>query len=365
MEENLPWKIVFLAVIFSLAVLGIAYYLISPRESAYFEPEKIERIAEFKNTRIEYRKEGKLIWEFYAQNGWTSKDRETTYLFDVSHGRIYQNGKLAIYDLSAPQVKVASRNEIVEASGRLRAYIDMEKLSPQPKNEIQWTRLQANYAKITPSAKISEISGNITLSKKNTLIRADNIIIDHDKKTAAVSGRVQIRRKDAALTADSAHYFGETGQINAFSRIHLDLTSKRIRTFVKCNQASFNDNPEKDINLNGSLEVTQGKKLAIASEGIYSKSEQGLTLKGNTRTIIEKARAILKEETVKKLNSPDVNIMLKEKTVVSADQVFFSTKTGDARSTGNVVVTQKGREAHSDSAVYDDKNEVMVLRGNV
>ena len=69
MDENLAWKIVYAAAIFSLLVLGLAYYLIYPRESVFFEPGKEEKIAEFKKTRVGGRKEGKKSWEFFAESG--------------------------------------------------------------------------------------------------------------------------------------------------------------------------------------------------------------------------------------------------------------------------------------------------------
>ena len=44
MEENISWKIVYLATTFSLLVLGIAYYLIAPHDNTFFSEEKINKI---------------------------------------------------------------------------------------------------------------------------------------------------------------------------------------------------------------------------------------------------------------------------------------------------------------------------------
>lgn len=364
MEENYSWKIVYLAAIFSLIILGIAYYLISPRQSPYFVPEKVEKIAEIKKTRIEGRKEGKKVWEFFAEEGWVSKDREITYFSNVRRGKIYKDSELCVTDLSASLAKAYRHSQIVEASGAVRAYLDLGKFSAQPKPESEWTKIIADYIKYFPTEKRSEISGRITLIQKDSAISCDTIKINHDTKVADILGNIRLKRKNGIIKAEAIQYLGEAEQLNASGGVSLNLLEGNIQTIIKCQQATFYNDIEKDINLSGSLEVTQGKKLAICPEGIYSKKENGLFLKGGVRAILEKGKAILKEETVKKLQNPEIKKILSEKTVVTANEIFFSTKTGDARATGSVEVTQKGHEARSDLAIYDDQNEILTLSRN-
>ena len=102
---------------FSLVVLALAYYLISPRESTFFSSEKLERAAEFKNTRVEGRQDGKKAWEFFARSGWSEKDQVNTYLTHVERGKIYADGKITVKNLTAPQVRIDRRAEIIEAVG--------------------------------------------------------------------------------------------------------------------------------------------------------------------------------------------------------------------------------------------------------
>jgi len=373
MEENLSWKIVYLATIFSLIILGIAYYLISPRESTYFSPEKTEKVAEFENTRVEGRKEGKRVWEFFAKAGWTAKDQEITYLTGVSQGQIFRkDGTLVVHDLRASQVRVFRHTEIVEAfgsaeakAGLLTAYLDLGKFAAQPKNKSDWTRLTADYIKYIPAEKRSEILGHVILAKRGSLFNGDRINVNHDQKIADISGNIYIKRKDGILQADAVQYLGETEQINADRNVKLNLRENKIRTFIRCNYAQLSNDTEKDIILVGSLEVLQGKKLAVAPEGIYSKTLKGLILRHGAKATLEKAAAILKAETVKKLRNTDTKETLKRRTVITADELFFSIKTGDARARGGVVVTLKGHEARADSAVYNDKNEILTLFGNV
>ena len=369
MEENLSWKIVYFAAIFSLVVLGIAYYLITPRESPYFSAEKIEKIAELKNARIEGRKEGQRLWVLKARDGWTSKDRQTTFLNHVYDGKMYSNDKLSLYGLSAPQVKVQGRNDLIEAffkdKQRLKARIDMGKLSSSKKDKSDWVSLSADYIKFWPQEKRSEISGHVILVKKEWTITCDRLAIDHNLKNANLSGNIHIRRKDGLINTDKLDYIGEQEQLNLDQNTFFNLRSGKIRTRIKCQRAVMFNDAERDILLYGSLEVTQGKKIAIAREGNYSRALGGLDLKGQTKTVIEKAQALLNPDTALKLKNADTKTILKEKTVVTSNTLFFSTRTGDARATGSVEVTQRGREAKADSATYDDKKEVLTLAGNV
>lgn len=369
MEENLPWRIVFIAALFSLAILGVAYFFISPRESTYFNPEKTEKIAEYKNTRIEGRKEGKIIWEFYAREGWTTKGQEATYLLQVKNGRIYKNGQPTVADLSSPQAKVYLYSDIVEAfksegQEKLKARIDLGKFSTVS-DKSKWAAMSADFIRYVPAQKRSEMTGDITLALKDFSIRADRINIDHEKKIAYMPEKVIVIRRDGTLQADTGEYWGELERMNASGQVNFSLKEGRVKTRIKCNQAALFVDTYKDITLSGSLEVTQGKKLAVAEEGTYSRQQKGLLLKGKTRTVLEKGRALLNEKSVSNLQNPDVKGILKDKTVIQASEIFFSTKTSDARATGSVEVTQKGRTARSDSAYYNDKSELLALTGNV
>ncbi|MBU0671782.1 MAG: hypothetical protein KJ732_02000, partial [Candidatus Margulisbacteria bacterium] len=133
MDDNLAWKIVYIAAIFSLIVMGFAYYFIAPRQSPYFSEKKTEKIAEFKDTRVSGRKEGKKVWEFFAKEGWTTNNQEINYLNNVSKGNMYIDGQLVVADLSAPRAKAFRRSDIVETFGPLTARVDLKKISTRRK----------------------------------------------------------------------------------------------------------------------------------------------------------------------------------------------------------------------------------------
>jgi lipopolysaccharide assembly outer membrane protein LptD (OstA) len=372
MDENLAWKIVYAAALFSLLILGIAYYLISPRETTFYDGDKLTRSAEFKETLVAGRKEGKKVWEFTAGSGWTEKSTARTFLFDVQSGRLYSGGKLVMEGLTAPRVQISRAADMVEAfdqpgtgaKGILKANLNLGRLSSSGKTG-QWTRLVADYIRYTPAEKKSEVSGHVLLTMKDGTIAGGLIVIDHDKKTAHISDNVSVKRSNGLIRAAALEYLAEPEQANVPGRLELALKENKIATNIKAGRGTFFMDSNKDISLAGSLEVTQGKKTAVADEGVYSRRQNKLSLQGRTRTVLAKAAALLKETAAGKLRGPEIKDILRSRTVVTADAMAFSTKTGDARAAGNVVVTQKGKEAKADTAVYDDKNETLLLDGNV
>ena len=365
MDENISWKIVIAGAAFSLLVLGIAYYLITPHESAFFSPEKIEKIAEFKETRVSGWKEGKRSWEFTAQEGWTNKNREITYLKGVKKGVIYKKGKVIIRDLSAPRTQVYGGTEIVETFNP-QAYLDLGKVADnQAKSNRDWAKIRSDFLRYAPDDKKSEATGNVTLTKKDSSIFAQKILIDHDKNIAYISQNVKLFRKDGVLTTLTLQYLGQDERLEASDQVQLRVRENKLLTEINANHASFFTDVNKDVTFNGSLEVRQGKKVTVAEEGIYSQNKKELFLRRNVRAVFEKGGVILKPETAQKLKDPEVRIMLKAKTVLTASELSISTRNGDAAAQGSVLVTQKNREAKAEFATYDDRTESLTLTGNV
>jgi len=109
----------------------------------------------------------------------------------------------------------------------------------------------------------------------------------------------------------------------------------------------------------------QGKKIAVADSALFSQKKNELVLRGRARAIFEKARAILRDDTVDKLRNPEAKKILKEKTVLTANEIILSARSGDARALGAVVVLQKGKEAKAGQAVYNEATEKINLTGNV
>jgi len=375
MEENISWKIVYLATTFSLLVLGIAYYLIAPHDNTFFSEEKINKIAQFSQTRIEGRKEGKRSWEFLASQGWTDKQEQITYLKNVKNGLVFnRDEKLTVKQLVAPLIKIHRKADLIEALGKppgskgkstLTALVDMGKMSQGNDQKADWARLQADRIAFFPNEKRAEFAGQVKLFKKKNTILANRIDLDSDHKIARLSGEVIVVRQNGLVTAGQGEYFGDQEQLNITDKVALSLQENKIKSIINCHQATIYNDTQKDISFNGQVIAQQGKKLARGNTGIYSSQKKTLLLEGQTETILEKGADILNKQAVTHLDNPDVKELLKNKTVVLADKITFSTKTGDAKAVGNVFVTQKGKEAKATTADYNDNNETLTLTGNV
>ncbi|NQT29776.1 MAG: LPS export ABC transporter periplasmic protein LptC, partial [Candidatus Saganbacteria bacterium] len=364
MDENFSWKIILIATIFSLFVLGVAYYFIAPSQSPFFSEERTEKIAEFSNTHISGRKDGKKIWKFFVKEGWTGKNHNINYLKDIKNGNIYSNGKLVLKDLTAPAAKAFRHTEIIEAFGPLTAYLDFGRIS-NPDNQDEWTKMTADHLKYYPNADRSEIDGNIRLTSKDNSIFAQKIAVDHEYRIAKISGDIKFKRQDGTLSANHLAYFSEGGKLEANENVILNIVDGKTKTKLSASQAIFFRNIDKAMTLKGSVEAIQGKKVAISEKGIYSQKKKELNLAGGVKAVFEKAQVMLKDKTAQNLKNPGAKKILAEKTVLTSNNLTFSTKSGDARAQGAVKVIQKGKEAKADKALYNDEAETLTLTGNV
>lgn len=375
-EEKFPWSAIYIGTIFSLIILGIAYYFMSPKNGDFFSTTKTEKITEFKNTFVSGRKEGKKIWSFFAAEGWTDKGHAVSSLKNVTQGKIYSNGELVATEISAPFAKTYRYSEAIELYGfdptkakeqsKLKAFIELGKISKQDsKNKSQWRKLIADQLKHFPQEKRSEIIGNVIVSRKDDLIKAQRININHANKVADITGQVKIVRQDGNLKTEELRYFTTQETLSTDKAIVLQVEEEKTITTLEAKGANFYLDLDKDINFKNGVELLQGKKLAIAKQAVYSQKSKELTLKDKAKIVFAKASNLLKVETVKKLKSEETHKSLKEKTILTANQLTFSTTTGDLKASGSVFAYQQGKEAKSDNAIYNDKDEFITLTGNV
>ncbi|MFH1541698.1 MAG: LptA/OstA family protein [bacterium] len=376
MDDNLAWKIIFIGTTFSLIILGVAYYFISPQESEYFSEEKMEKIAEFKNTRVSGRKEGKKSWVLQAKYGWTDNKNEVTSLYDVTQGEIYKDETLVVKKLNAPFAKVYRRSEIVEAYAfpegqepkgkrQLTGYLNLGKIAnPQNPRNDELTRLVANYLKYFPKEKKTEIKGKVEMHKKDSSIYAEEINVDNDKNIAYIKNNIRLVRTDGILYTESLVYDSKQEKLKADGNVTINIEENEIKTKVKADNANFSTDVSKRMFFSGHVRTSQGKKLAVADAAVYFQGRKELDLMGNAKAIFEKAEVILKDKTVDKLRNKEAKEMMREKTILTSNRLIISTWTGDATAIGSVEVTQQNKEARAEEAVYDDEKEIITLTGN-
>ena len=175
----------------------------------------------------------------------------------------------------------------------------------------------------------------------------------------------QFKRQDGTLSCLNLRYFSEGGKLEADQNVILNIRDGKTKTKLFANQAVFFRDIDKAMTVKGSVEVIQGKKVAVSEKGVYSQKRKELNLAGKVKAVFEKAQVMLKDKTAQSLKNPEAQKILAEKTVLTSNHLTLSTKSGDARASGSVVVTQKGKEAKADKALYNDKDETLTLTGNV
>jgi len=365
--ENAPWKPILLATTASLILLLGVYFFVLPKEAA-FDDEKIEKIAEFENTRVAGHKEGKKVWVFYAKNGWMDRGKTTTYLLDVEKGMLYKDGDLIVQNLKAPRVRAFRHSEIVEASkksgDKYRLSAQIAFTSRKKGKERKFADLSANFLRYNPNTEKSEIERDIKVVGKEVTLYAQKMQVDHDKEVAELEKDIRVIRSDIDLTCDRLHYDSELERLNASGKVKAKIDGDPA-AFVNADSMDLFADDEKDVVISGDLRITQGKKASVADRAVYNKEKGKLTLSGKVHSIIDKGEALLKEDTARKLRTKEAKDLLAEKTLLDANKLVMYTENGNADAYGDVFVTQKGREAKAEKAAYSEDTEIITLTGNV
>lgn len=363
--ENTPWKPIFIAAGASLILLLLVYIIVLPKSMP--GPETQGKIAEWKNTRVAGHEEGIKKWEFTALSGWSEKDGLTTYLENVINGNLYnKNGELLTKNLTAPIVKANQRSKLIEAFGNTTKQVTAEiTFAPKAeKKKRKFARISADSLNYSSEQKKTTLHGNIKIIEKGIAMASQDITIDHDRELAILSGSIEVVRRDINLFCDNMVYEANGEKFSASGNIRSRIKAKQKTNFNAANMLFYADE-NKDLEAMGSIEATQGKKVAVAQFAIYNKSKKLLMLSGKVKAVINKGRALIDETLIKELENPDAKKLLEAKTFISSDKLAFSTLNGDALAEGNVVVTQKGRAAKAGAANYNDQTDVITLIDNV
>lgn len=370
MDDHISWKTVYLGAIFSLLVLFFAYFFIAPYSPPQTQ-EKGNNLGEISNVRYEGKKEGKKLWEVIAKAAWKKKGEDVVHLTGITDGKIYNDKeKLAITGLFSSFADIQEQATFVlvfenDKDKRIKAKFNMQNGNENNNSKPDWMTVNAKSAKYSFSDKKSELSDNVRLTKKNLTINAGYAAVFLDTGRMDITKEVLVSRSDGFAKSDTAQYLRDNKQLNMLGKVSMQIKGKKDKTEIKCNQAEIYDDPDKNVSFMGSVEAIQGKKASVGETGLYSKNSKEFTLVGKTKTVIEKAGEMLKKDTAAKLRNRDAKNILKEKTILTASSITFSTSDGDATAAGSVEVFQKEKEAKSDQANYDEKEEILSLTGNV
>lgn len=302
------------------------------------EPDSpTEKYVSFKTIKMIGYEGSREAWEFTAKKGFFEKNSKTTYLVNVSRGTVYKEGDIVAKDITAHEIQANSQAKIIEALSH-----DKKQIKARLALNLKGNKKSQNFANVradsfsyNSDSKQTTLKGNVKFSNKELRIASGNLVFDLKEEKGTLSEKVKIfinGKQKAAISAQNAVFYSDE---------------------------------TKDMESTGGVNVIAGKKAIVADRLTYNKRAKKVGLFGKAKMSISKGKSLLVEEDVKKLKSDEAKKILEEKTLLSADTMYLSTKNGDARAEGNVIVLQNSREAKSDVAVYSDDEDMITLTNNV
>jgi lipopolysaccharide assembly outer membrane protein LptD (OstA) len=333
-----------LAAILAVFILFFAVYaaLKAPQVNLFFGPPP-DKVIEFKNARLVGRADGEKQWELEAERIWSTKNQNITTFEDVKDGVLFKKGRVIVKGLKARQVKYYKWTEEIEglaylagASGEaplLEAFIDVENLSSKKNfsGGQRFVKLFADRIFYSKRRDLAEITGNVRIFEKDLSVFTQRMDVAGIDRSAVMTGGVRVKKAATTISSD---------------KLTADFESELY-------------------NFTGCVALTQKNKAAVSERAVFENLSSVATLEGSVRLLIEKGEALLEHDTVQKLKNLEIKETLKEKTLLTSDRLTLSTTGGNAIAEGSVEISQKGKRARSDRAVYDEKAEAIFLSGNV
>lgn len=321
-----------------LAVMTVFFIVRASDKIALIQTFIPEKIAVFKNVHMSGM-EGEDSWELQAEEGWTSRNKRDTIFENISGARIERHGRPLIKELSARRLRISGRKDIEimnkadeEKDGKqyLTALIDFNAISNR-RAKKDFATLTADRINFNPDAKKAVIQGNAEILKGKLKIRAEKMVIDLDKNTAAFEGRSSFSKEGSKLSSNFATALFDSDKIN----------------------------------MSGSIEVIQKNKTASSDSAVYDDSAKTIVLSSNVSAVIKKLQNMIKQKSAARVKGEEAQKALRETTIIKCDELLLSTVNGDCTASGHVLVTQKENEAKADKAVYSEGSEKIILTGNV
>jgi lipopolysaccharide assembly outer membrane protein LptD (OstA) len=359
--EQSPWKPILIGALASFILLSLIFIFTLPVKDE-FEPS--ETILEFKEGYILGNKDGKKIWEFHVESVKMNKAKSTSFVEGISKGRFFKDNKIIIKNLIAPQARVKRHSKNVMLMSKDKKKIYAEVSFEKNRGKTKFAKLIADRLNYFSKDEKSEALGNIRISTKKFKARATKLHIDHEEETAKFSNNVSAQRKDFSLKCNEIFYEANKKSFSAKGNINLRISGDP-ETKIKGDKLVFYTDENKDVTVKNNIEAVQPKKAISGDQIIYNNKTKKILASGNVKTVFEKAKVLIKEDTIKKLKSKEARESLEEKTLLFADNFEIYTNSKNAKGWGNVKVFQKAKEAHAENAIFNEKMEEIILTKNV
>ena len=275
--------------------------------------------------------------------------------------------RLSLGDLTveAPRLSVDQRRRTVQATGGvvvrqpdtvLRARELLYEITPRRASVSGDVRLDQDGTTVSAARMTFQLAGQVVqayegvrLAREGTTVTGQEMTAQLRTRTVEVSGGATLVRPGAPdpSTKDRA--------AQTLAAQDTRITAARLRFRWEANEAEAD----------GSVVVTQPDKTARAARVVYSETKGVLELSGSVEVEQRSGEWLVESGVARKPGDPEASKALKTPVRLWANHLLVRLKTRDMEADGAVKVEQEGRLATGDRAVYTERDQTIVVAGNV
>ncbi len=320
---------VFLA---AAAVLGLLYLILPDID--LMGDKREEKVLEIYGTRAVGWSQGKKTFALTSSYGWANRFQDKASFEEVKDGSVFQDNKVVIKNIKTGRVDVNTSLKETSAFGG------------------------------PGSAKRASALVDLKGKRDYSLFSFDHMRYDHKTDRASFFGSPMISDKDFTLSCTTLEVFYPEKRSRLMGNILMRTKGKqKEKTTVRSGAAeAFNETD--NISFFESVSVLQKDKTAFCDLMTYDTSGDRMVLTGHTKVFFKSA-PLIKKERLKSIRDPETKRTLENQTELTCSSFDLSLKSGNAVAMGNVTVTQKGQQAKSDAALYNEESETISLSGRV
>lgn len=267
---------------------------------------------------------------------------------------------------AAPQAK-ESRVKIMANKVRYDRLNKLALATGEVKIIQEDTTIFANEVQYDEGAKMSYINDPLKAIQtdketgRKTVLTGDRMTAFHEEKRILVEHNVKLDRE-----ADrSPRPPKPKGDDKSVKRQQVETALKRARTIITADALEYWTRA-KDAAFNGNVKLLQDEKRANGDRALLNDAQGTITLTGKAHLEQINGNWLVVEGIVDDdPKDEELQRALKNKAEIDADEIVINQNTNDVYAKGHVRVQQKGRVATGDECIYNDRQELITVTGNV
>lgn len=249
-------------------------------------------------------------------------------------------------------------------------------------------RLQADHVRYDSKAKIYLAEGHVRLTLGDVEVRAQRLRLERESQTAYAFAGVTVTQGDIVLTSETLTYDHRREVVSALG----DPRLVKGATTVLAGRMEFNlalhqtharggvTVRHKDVTVRApemrydgtadyatatDVVVSQPDRIVRARFLRFAPKTGRLELEG--QVVVEQLRGerLVAEGVIATPGDDEAKRLLASKTVLTCDRLVILSEQRQVEAEGAVTVTQEGRSAFAAAAVYSDRDQRLIMTGNV